>query len=436
MTMVESVKPSMAKIENAREHCRKLRSVHNRIWLIRILMCELTTKKFDWSQPIHDHVTHMSNLAAKLTTLGMEVHKRFLVFLVLFIINSLPFEFSQFQELKAMLVQEEGRLEKMKDQVAHLVGLGSASNNTGKPSKKDKKKDKAFIKGLESKIQKKKKLSEKKGLVRQGTHYVFVCFESNLIEVPNNTWWIDSGATTHVSHIKQGFRSIQPIRGAEQYLFMGNKTKALIEDIGTYRLILDTGCHIDLEECLYVPECTRNLVSISRLDNLGFHIKFGHGGSGTLFDSLYRFNFDAKFSESLFNIASQGIKRSASNESSSFLWHQRLGHISKERMMMLVKNEILPQLDYSDLDVCVDCIKGKQTKHIVKKSAMSSTQLLELIHIDICGPFDAPSWSDEKYFITFIDDYSRYGYTYQLHEKSQSMNVLEVFINEVERQLY
>ena len=141
------------------------------------------------------------------------------------------------------------------------------------------------------------------------------------------------------------------------------------------------------------------------------------------------------FFESLFNIESQGIKRSASNESSAFLWHQRLGHISKERILRLVKNAILPQLDFSDLDVCVECIKGKHTKHSVKKPATRSTQLLELIHTDICGPFDAPSWSGEKYFITFIYDYSRYGYTYLLHEKSQSVNILEVFINEVERQL-
>ena len=71
---------------------------------------------------------------------------------------------------------------------------------------------------------------------------------------------------------------IQPIRGAEQYLFMGNRMKARIEGIGTYRLILNTGCYLDLERCLYVPNCARNLVSISRLDNLGFHVKFENGG--------------------------------------------------------------------------------------------------------------------------------------------------------------
>ena len=104
-------------------------------------------------------------------------------------------------------------------------------------------------------------------------------------------------------------------------------------------------------------------------------------------------------------------------------------------MTRLVNNEILPNLDFTDLDICVDCIKGKHTKHTNKKAATRSTQLLEIIHTDICGPFDVSSFNGEKYFITFIDDFSRYGYVYLLHEKSQSVNALEVFINEVERQL-
>ena len=136
---------------------------------------------------------------------------------------------------------------------------------------------------------------------KKGTQHIYVCSELNLVEVPKNTWWLDTGATTHVSHIKQGFSLIQPIRGPEQSLFMGNRMKARIEGIGTYRLILDTSCYVDLEGCLYVPECAKNLVSVSRLDDLGFNFRIGHGvfslylnenlyGSGTLFDSLYRFN--------------------------------------------------------------------------------------------------------------------------------------------------
>ncbi|KAL1194913.1 Retrovirus-related Pol polyprotein from transposon TNT 1-94 [Cardamine amara subsp. amara] len=474
MSMAESIKPSMPKTEKAREFILKIKEqsqsdVADKS-IVGSLMSELTTKRFDWSQTIHEHVTHMSNLASRLTSMGMEVHESFLV---QFIINSLPPEYGQFQvnyntikdkwnfqELKAMLIQEEARLKKMKDQVALIAGLNKVSSSFKKPSGKDKKKDKGIFKGPESKIRKvvkcffckkeghiKKDCSRRKAWFdKKGTQHLFVCSELNLVEVPRNTWWLDSGASTHVSHIEQGFSTIQPLKGTERYLFMGNRMKARIEGIGTYRLIFDTGCFIDLENCLYVPECARNLVSVSRLDDLGFDFKIVHGvfslyrkdyfyGNGTLVDSLYKFNLDKSFSESLFNVENQGIKHSASNENSALLWHKRLCHISKERMMRLIKKELLPQLDFSDLDVCIECIKGKQTKHITKKPATRSSQLLELIHTDICGPFDAPSWSGEKYFITFIDDYSRYGYTYLLHEKAESVNVLKVFIDEVERQL-
>ncbi|KAL8159252.1 hypothetical protein V2J09_000789 [Rumex salicifolius] len=370
MTMAEGIKPSMPKTEKAKDFMLKIKECSQSDLadksIVGSLMCELTTKKFDWSQPIHDHVTHMSNLAAKLKALGMEVSE---TFLVQFIMNSLPLEFSQFQvnyntikdkwnyqELKAMLVQEEGRLKKMKSQVANLVGLGSASSIKGKPSKKDKK-DKAFMKGPESQVHKEKKCF----FCKKSGHFKKDCLKRKA--------WFDK-------------------KGAEQYLFMGNRMKARIEGIGTYRLILDTGCHIDLEGCLYVPECSRNLVSVSRLDNLGFEVIHGRGrfslyrkdylyGTGTLFDSLYKFNLDVKFSESLFNVESRGIKRSASNESSAFLWHQRLGHISKERMMRLVKSEILPQLDFSDLDVGSFIGYPEKSKGYVFYCPNHSTRIVE-----------------------------------------------------------
>jgi len=52
------------------------------------------------------------------------------------------------------------------------------------------------------------------------------------------------------------------------------------------------------------------------------------------------------------------------------------GTYFKERIQRLVKNEILPDLDFTDLNVCVDYIKGEQTKH-TKKGATRNTQLLE-----------------------------------------------------------
>ena len=69
-------------------------------------------------------------------------------------------------------------------------------------------------------------------------------------------------------------------------------------------------------------------------------------------------------------------------------------------MERLIKNEILPDLDFMDLNICVDCIKEKQTKY-TKKEATRSTQLLEIVHTDICGPFDVNFFGKERYFITF-----------------------------------
>ena len=51
--------------------------------------------------------------------------------------------------------------------------------------------------------------------------YTFVCFESNLTEVPYNTWWIDSGCTTHVSNTMLRFLTFQTINPNEKFIFMG-----------------------------------------------------------------------------------------------------------------------------------------------------------------------------------------------------------------------
>ena len=121
-------------------------------------------------------------------------------------------------------------------------------------------------------------------------------------------------------------------------------------------------------------------------------------GSEILVDGLYRLKLDVDFSASLMCVHQNiGIKCSIANENFAYLWHKLLGHISKERLQRLVKNEILPNLDFTDLGLCVDCIKGKQTKY-KKKGATKSTQLLEIIHTDICGPFETLSFGGEKYF--------------------------------------
>ena len=113
------------------------------------------------------------------------------------------------------------------------------------------------------------------------------------------------------------------------------------------------------------------------------------------------------------------------------LWHRRLGHISIERMKKLVNDGVLSTLDFADFETCMNCIKGMQTNKS-KRGAKRSTNLLEIIHIDICCPdMDA---NDLKYFITFIDDYSRYMYLCLLRSKDEVLGAFKVFKAEVENQ--
>ncbi|KAL1569026.1 hypothetical protein AAHA92_00559 [Salvia divinorum] len=190
----------------------------------------------------------------------------------------------------------------------------------------------------------------------------------------------------------------------------------------------------------------RNLVSISALDKFGFSCSFGNNkftlsnnsgivGTGSLsaYDNLYMLDSVTSYSEAL-HVESKGTKRKLNNENSANLWHKRLGHISKSRIERLVSDGILNTLTFSDLDVCVQCIKGKQTKH-KKLGANRATNVLELIHTDICGPFPSASWNGQQYFISFIDDYSRFGYLYLIHEKSEALDKFKIFKAEVELQL-
>ena len=123
-------------------------------------------------------------------------------------------------------------------------------------------------------------------------------------------------------------------------------------------------------------------------------------------------------------------KRCNINED-SMLWHWRLRHISIERINRLVNAGVLSTLDFTNFKTYANCIKGKETNKS-KKGANRSSDLLEIIHTDICCPdIDIHG---QKYFISFIDDYSRYMYIYLLHNKNEALDAFKVFKAEVENQ--
>ena len=244
----------------------------------------------------------------------------------------------------------------------------------------------------------------------------------------------------------QGCLSCRKPNDGERYIFVGDGKKVKVEAIRTFRLLLNYGTYLDLNETYVVPSFQRNLVSISILDKFGYTCSFGNNkfslfqnsnlvGTGSLsyVDNLYMLDNVASYHESL-QLSTQGVKRKFTDANSSSLWHKRLGHISKRRIERLVSNGILDSLDFVDFEICTNCIKGRQT-NTRRFGANRATNVLQLIHTDICGPFPMISWNGQQYFIMFIDEFSRYDYLYLIHEKSQSLEVFKSFKVEVENQL-
>ena len=180
------------------------------------------------------------------------------------------------------------------------------------------------------------------------------------------------------------------------------------------------------------------MISVHILDKLGYGFLFGNEkvklypeslliDTGVLCGNLYRLELSALpsiFAALFVNIVSI-TKRLRLNEKSSILWHKWLGHISKQRMMRIIKDEILLNLDFSYFDTCVDCIKGKLTTKIRNAKANRCTELLGVIHTNICGPF-TPTMGGHKYFITFIDDHSRYGFIELIRDSLEAFTAFKL----------
>ena len=99
-----------------------------------------------------------------------------------------------------------------------------------------------------------------------------------------------------------------------------------------------------------------------------------------------------------------------------------------------MSNEILEPFDFTNFDICINYINGKQTNK-TRFEANRTLDVLEIIYTDICGPFSVTTWSSQQYFMTFIDDFSRYSYLCLLYEKSQTLDMFKNFKIEVENQL-
>ena len=117
------------------------------------------------------------------------------------------------------------------------------------------------------------------------------------------------------------------------------------------------------------------------------------------------------------------------------LWHRRLNHISEKGLNCLAKKDVLQGLKSVELERCSHCMDDKQTRVSFKKYPTSrKSELLQLVHSDVCGPLKVKSFSGALYFVTFIDDCSKKLWVYALKRKDQVLDKFKEFHDLVKRQ--
>ena len=102
-------------------------------------------------------------------------------------------------------------------------------------------------------------------------------------------------------------------------------------------------------------------------------------------------------------------------------------------MKKLHKDGLLESLGYESFDACEPCLLGKMTKTPFSGTMEQATDLLEIIHTDVCDPMSVDARGKYRYFLTFTDDLSRYGYIYLMKHKSEIVERFKEFQSEVEK---
>ncbi|GKB76310.1 retrotransposon protein, putative, ty1-copia subclass [Tanacetum coccineum] len=245
-------------------------------------------------------------------------------------------------------------------------------------------------------------------------------FTIKLFSFPGKSWVYDTGRGTHVCNTTLGLKGSRKLKPGALSLYMGNGQRAAVKAIASYDLCFPSGLVIVLHNCHYAPSITRGVILVScfAIPRVGSY-EIDLSNSNTNNRSMY----------------SVRNKRAKLNLDSSLLWHCHLGHISKKRIEKSQQDGLLNSIDTKSFEKCVSCLSGKMARKPYSHQVERAKDLIGLIHTDVCGPFRIVSRQGPSYFVTFTDDFSRYGYVYLLKHKHEVFETFKVFQKEVENQL-
>ncbi|KAE8734764.1 hypothetical protein F3Y22_tig00000715pilonHSYRG00142 [Hibiscus syriacus] len=209
-------------------------------------------------------------------------------------------------------------------------------------------------------------------------------------------WLIDSGATYHMTSRREWFHHYETISGGSVYSC--NDHALEIIGVGTIKLKMYD------ETIKVVRDVFRGALVVLKGEKIAANLYMLKG-------------------ETLLEAEASVVSCSSD---STMLWHQKLGHMSKQGMKVLVEKKLLPCLTKVSLPLCEHCITSKQHRLKFNTSNSRAKSVLELVHSDV---WQAPvtSLGGAKYFVSFIDDYSRRCWVYPIKKKSDVFSTLKNF---------
>ena len=170
-----------------------------------------------------------------------------------------------------------------------------------------------------------------------------------------------------------------------------------------------------IKDVILVPNLKENLLSIGQMMEKGYSLHF-EGDTCTIYDKNNKKWEIAQVKMEKRNRSFPISFKYATNIAmkaqvdDSWLWHRRFGHFNTQALKLLYQKSMMKGLPYlkENNKACEVCFLGKQHKLLFSTvKAWKAKDFLELIHTDICRPMRTVSLKNKKYFILFIDDFSR-----------------------------
>ncbi|KAH9769620.1 hypothetical protein KPL71_012083 [Citrus sinensis] len=245
-------------------------------------------------------------------------------------------------------------------------------------------------------------------------------------------WILDSGCSFHMCPQKYFFITFEKVDGGR--VLLGNNLACKVAGIGSVSIKMHDGKVISLEQVRYVPELKRNLISLGMIDQLGCSIKAENGElqiirNGTVIMKGYRRNGLYVLNGS---VMLPGVNSVSGDKTR--LWHMRLAHMSEKGLRELSKQGLLGTDQISPLQLCEKCVFGKATRQRFNPGKQETKNTMDYIYSDLWGPSQVSSHGGARYFITFIDDFSRKVWVYVLKQKNEALEKFKDWLTLMENQ--